>query len=350
MNRHATKLVKAALSAAHLTGADNWLAPYTRGQGVIFMLHQVSPGAPRDFEPNRILKVTPEFLEAAIHEVRAAGFETLSLDAVADRLRNPAEPDAQPFAAFTLDDGYRDNLQCAYPVFKRHNVPFTVYIPTDYPDGNGDLWWLTLETVIGEARQVSVSMDGALRRFDTRTTREKYTAFDRIYWWLRSLPEERARAVVQELAASIGHDSSGRCRDLVMNWDEIRALAADPLATIGAHTCRHFALGKLPADEAEAEIRNSAARVAAELGRPCRHFSFPYGCPASAGPREFEMAERAGMLTATTTRKGLIMQRHGSRPTGLPRVSLNGDYQDLRYLRVMLSGAPFALFDVMRRA
>ena len=35
------------------------------------------------------------------------------------------------------------------------------------------------------------------------------------------------------------------CRDLVLDWDGLRQLAADPLVTIGAHTIRHYALAKL---------------------------------------------------------------------------------------------------------
>jgi peptidoglycan/xylan/chitin deacetylase (PgdA/CDA1 family) len=347
MERHATKLVKAALAAAHYIGADGLLAPWTRGSGVIFMLHHVRPELPQPFEPNRILKVTPTFLEDVIHQVQEAGFDTIGLDDVPKRLTEGGKD--RPFACFTLDDGYKDNRDFAYPVFKRNNVPLTIYVPTDYPDGHGVLWWLVLETSIARAPFVSVQMDGAMRHFTTRTAAEKSAAFDTIYWWLRRLPEDRARLVVAELAQSIGYDSSRLCSELVMTWDELRDLARDPLVTIGAHTRRHLALGKLPIEDAESEMVESIARVEAELGRPCRHFSYPYGCATSAGRREFEMAERLGLATAVTTRKGLISRHHAHSMMALPRFSLNGDYQDVRYTKVMLSGAPFALWNAVSR-
>jgi peptidoglycan/xylan/chitin deacetylase (PgdA/CDA1 family) len=136
----------------------------------------------------------------------------------------------------------------------------------------------------------------------------------------------------------------------MMTWAEIRQMAADPLVTIGAHTRRHYALAKLTLAEARAEIEESVKRIERELGRPCRHFSYPYGDEASAGPREFEIARELGLKTAVTTRKGLIHRQHACELTALPRVSLNGDYQNPRYVKVLLSGAPFAFFNLVQKA
>ena len=92
----------------------------------------------------------------------------------------------------------------------------------------------------------------------------------------------------------------------------------------------------------------SIQRLEAELKRPIRHFSYPFGDVCSAGEREFNLARELGMLTAVTTRKGMIHTHHANALTSLPRVSLNGDYQDARYTKALLSGAPFALYDLAR--
>jgi peptidoglycan/xylan/chitin deacetylase (PgdA/CDA1 family) len=340
-------LFGAALSVLHYTKADRLVAPLTRGQGVIFMLHHVRPGEPEAFEPNRILRVTPEFLESVIEHVKGEGFDCVSLDEAAERLESGGS--SRPFACFTLDDGYKDNRTYAYPIFKRHGVPFTVYVPTSFADGTGDLWWLTLEAALARAPSIAVDLHGAEHTFATGTPAEKNAAFEKIYWRLRDLPERRARDEVARLAQQHGHDASQTCRDLVMTWDEVRDLAADPLVTIGGHTVNHLALSKLSEAEARDEIRDGAARIETELGRPCRHFSFPYGDERSAGPREFRLAKELGMTTAVTTRKGLIHREHSHSLTALPRFSLNGDFQDLRFVKVMLSGLPFALWNGMNR-
>lgn len=344
MSRRTTKVLKVALSALHYSGADRLAAPFTRGDGVIFMLHQVMPGARREFDPNGILKVTPEFLDGVIRQVRDSGFEIVALDDVKARLHGGAAS-RKPFAVFTLDDGYKDNRDFAYPVFKRHNAPFTIYVPTAYADGHGELWWLALEDALRRLSHVEVERDGVVQSYSLATDAEKSSAFHDIYWWLRKIPEDRARAVVRELAAKAGFDVAALCRELVMSWDEIRSLAEDPLVTIAAHTTNHFALAKLRPEEARREIADSVARVVKELGKPVRHFSYPYGDDGSAGEREFEIARDLGIETAVTTRKGLLRAAHADAMTALPRLSLNGDYQDARYVKVLLSGLPFALRD-----
>jgi peptidoglycan/xylan/chitin deacetylase (PgdA/CDA1 family) len=325
----------------HFSGADSLMAPLTRGIGAIFVLHHVRPKAPERYAPSRILTVSPQFLDAAIRQVRGTGFEIVSLDAAHFRLIEGEY--RTPFVCFTFADGYRDAIEHAYPVFKRHDVPFAVYVPTDYADGRGDLWWLALEQVIVSLTAINVKIDGVPRRFSCATPNEKDAAYVTLYRWLRSIGDTDARASVQELCAGIGFDPAALCAETMLSWPEIRTLAADPLVTIGAHTRRHYALAKLSYAEAHAEIEESVRRIARETGKPCRHFSFPYGDAQSAGPREFAITRELGLKTAVTGRKGLIYARDAAQPTALPSVSLDGDYQKARYVKVLLSGAPFSL-------
>ena len=80
------------------------------------------------------------------------------------------------FACITFDDGYRDLMQWAYPVLRKHNVPFALYIPTSFPDRIGELWWLALERVIAENSRIGLLIDGQERRFDCATPAGKARA------------------------------------------------------------------------------------------------------------------------------------------------------------------------------
>jgi hypothetical protein len=50
-----------------------------------------------------------------------------------------------------------------------------------------------------------------------------------------------------------------------------------------------------------------------------------------------------------TTRPGVLFPEHREHLTALPRVSLNGHFQAMRFIDVFLSGAPFALSSGFRR-
>jgi peptidoglycan/xylan/chitin deacetylase (PgdA/CDA1 family) len=349
MSRRTTTLVKAALSALHYTGADGMMAPLADARAVILMLHQVNPELPRAFEPNRILRVTPQFLDRTLTQVRERGFRFVTMSELADHLDAGLASAPQPLVAVTLDDGYRDNLVHALPVFQRHGVPFTVYVPTDFADGTGDLWWLTLEHAIAVLDVADLEIDGTIHGYDLIGAKAKTAAYHDLYWRLRRIDETVARQLVSTLARRAGIDPSATCRALMLDWSDIATLAADPLVTIGAHTRRHFALARLGAGAARVEIAEGASRLAAELRRPIHHLSYPFGDAASAGPREFELARQLGFRTAVTTRKGLIPASANIDLLALPRLSLNGDYQDPRYTKVLLSGVPFLLRDAAKR-
>jgi peptidoglycan/xylan/chitin deacetylase (PgdA/CDA1 family) len=342
-----TTLFKAGLGTLYFTGAHRMLRPVFGGLGAILMLHHVRPAQGAEFAPNSLLEVTPGFLESVVERVRAQGFDIVAMDEVPERIR--AGDEARPFVAFTFDDGYRDNAEFAYPILKRHGVPFTIYLPTSFIDHEGELWWLVLEKTIQTQRTVVASIGGRTVHFDCSTAALKNEAWREIYWWLRSLPETDLRAYVRDLAARHGLDFRDICRSLCMTWDEVRTLGEDPLVTYGAHTVNHVMLAKYPQETVREEMLGSKERLERELGRPMKHFAYPVGDPTSAGTREFDMARELGFVTAVTTRPGVIHAEHADHLTALPRVSLNGHFQSLHYFDALLSGAPFAFFNRFRK-
>ena len=340
-------ILKPGLKALYYSGAHRLLAPFTEGLGLIFMLHQVTPDRPGEFAPNRGLMVTPEYLDAVLCDVKEAGLDIISLDEAHTLISDGNS--LNRFACFTLDDGYRDNLEHAFPVFTRHKAPFTIYIPSDYPEGRGELWWLALEQVIASSNEIKFMSGNETSKHSSATVEEKNATFDFIYYRLRSLEPDVLRTRMSELCDAHGVDMAAQCRDLIMTWDELRTVSSDPLVTIGAHTVAHRALAKLPESRMRDEMKRGADRIKSELGVWPEHFSYPYGDPGSAGQREFRIAGELGFKTAVTARKGVIFPEHAGHMMALPRVSLNGDYQSSIFTRLYMSGAPFALWNRFRR-
>ena len=342
-----TRAFRLGLGAMHAARAHNIMAPWTQGLGVIFTLHRVLPEPPAAFAPNRILQVTPDFLDAALTRIKAAGLDLVSLDEAVRRLHHGSR---RRFACMTLDDGYIDNAVNAAPVFEAHDCPYTVYVPSDFAAGVGELWWVALERLIAERERLAITTAGEHLDLACATLAEKWIAWRTVYWRLRAIDEDEARRAVRMACIDARTDVRQPCRELIMDWDRLAAFARSPLVTIGAHTVTHRAIARLGRERALAEMEDGADRLAEKLGARPRHFSFPYGDESSAGERDFALVEEAGFASSVTTRSDRLTRDHRASAHGLPRISLNGDYQDLRYLDLFLSGAPFAIFNAIKRA
>jgi peptidoglycan/xylan/chitin deacetylase (PgdA/CDA1 family) len=341
------KAFSAAFKAIALTGADRWGRGLAQGAGVILTLHHVRPARPDGFQPNRLLEITPEFLDATLSLIKAEGYDLVSLDEAVMRLASPRR--GRFFVALTFDDGYRDNLDHAWPVLAKHGAPWTLFVTTGFADRTARLWWLELEEAIRALPRVEVSLpDG---RFSARSESdaEKQRAFDGLYWRLRKQPEAILLSAISRLAAQAGVEPSALVERECLPWETLRALSGAPGVSIGAHTHTHPMLAKHDAGFAEEEIAGSRARIEAEFGIPVRHFAYPVGDQTSAGPRDFALAAAAGFASAVTTRPGHLFPEHAGHLHALPRVSLNGLHQTPEAVRALLSGLPFLLWNRGRR-
>lgn len=348
MARLRKAIIRGGLEGLYFTGAHLALKPFVAGVGAILTLHHVRPARPDRFQPNRLLEVTPRFLTCVVKYLRRLDVDLIGLDEMHRRM---TEGDfGRRFVCVTFDDGYRDTMRFAYPILKEAGVPFAIYVPTSFPDRLGELWWLALEAVIARNDHIGLVVEGRNRTFDCSTLAAKRTLYEELYWWLRALPTEaEMRGVIRNLAACYQVDIAAFCDELCMDWRELAVLAADPLVTIGAHTVNHSMLAKLPPESVRSEMDLSRSVIEAALGARPEHLSYPVGDRTSAGPREFEIATALGFKTAVTTRPGVLFPEHRQHLTALPRISLNGEFQHLRYVRVLLSGSATAIWNGFRR-
>ncbi len=309
-----------------------------RGRGVVFTLHHVRPHVAEAFEPNAHLEITPRFLDVALRRLRREGYRFVPLGEVAALL---AEPEgAKPFAAFTLDDGYNNNLEHALPVFERHQAPFTVFVAKGFAEGSHSIWWETLAILLRRAAEIRFDFGRGMERLVLDSPRQQWHAFDRFAAYVHRSDEARAVAAIDLLARENGIEPTDIVRELVMGPGELQWLAAHPLATLGAHTISHRALARLPEAEARIEMQASADYLEAVTGIRPETIAYPYGTPAAATAREARIARNLGFTLAVTTQPGLP----AAKLTGyLPRISLNGFYQKRRYVSALASGIPLKL-------
>jgi len=267
-------------------------------------------GAPADGAPGMV-SATPQAFERQMRRLASSG-RAVSLDRVL-ATHAGAGPLARGAVLVTFDDAYADFAEHAWPALSRHGIPVTLFVPTAFPGNAGAaFWWERLHAAVRAGREPIATPLGSLRLDSAARRRSAYRALrDHV----KGLPHDEGMALVDELAAAVGAPAP---RARVLNWDELRALAAAGV-TLAPHTRTHPCLDRLPPERLAAEIGGSLAELEAETGTAARVFAYPAGHVSAAA----ETAVReAGFELAFTTRSCVADLGDGA-PLRLPRLCVS---------------------------
>src|SRR5260221_3582411 len=163
-------------------------------------------------------------------------------------------------------------MTSAYPVLSRHGVPFTVYVPTAFPDGLGEAWWLALEAVIARENRLSLVMDRTEQHFKIGNTSEKYQLYGFLESWMRSLAPPDLSSAIKDLCRRYSVDLAALSREASMGWGDLTKLAADALVTVGSAAGDYPVLSSLEDAAALREMTMGEAVARTALQRDVRHF------------------------------------------------------------------------------
>ena len=310
--------------------------PLFGGNGYILMLHRVCPPVPGTRpEDNAGMEMTPGKLEAVIRFFRNRHYEFISPDQLVERLID--RKNKRKFVVFTFDDGYADNYLHAYPVFKKHQVPFTIYITTGFPDREAILWWYLLEDLLLEKDSIVIKTETGEQEFNCRSMKEKTETFREIRSIIMNVSPHHYIETLTGIFAPYGIDMYRKTSELALSWEQVALLGRDPLVTIGAHTVNHYTLSKLTPAEVKKEMLECKRSLETHLGKEVHHFAYPYGGREEAGKREFELAKECGFKTAVTTRFAAIFPAHRHHLECLPRVFIHASADD-HFLEQVING------------
>lgn len=203
--------------------------------------------------------------------------------------------------AVTVDDGYRDFAENAWPVFRRYQIPAVVYLVSGFCDRRLWLWtdqvsYLFEHTALNSFDGMTLSSDGARRRAARSTTEA----------W-KKLPDAERRERLARLPSELGVALPDQPPTGVeaLSWEEVRRLAKEGV-TFGCHTDTHPILSRLDGRAAQAEeISHAKSRIEQELGTPVRHFCYPNGKTADFNSDTVDVLREANFSTSVVTEIGL---------------------------------------------
>jgi peptidoglycan/xylan/chitin deacetylase (PgdA/CDA1 family) len=201
----------------------------------VLMYHKVN-----DLWPNPTTVPTGVF-EEQMDLLGELGYTPVSLEAVRDHYLHGTPLPARA-VLITFDDGYRDNLENALPVLRRHGYPAVVFVPIGFLD------------------------DG------------------------RPLPHEEPLRLLG-------------IRNETLGWDELAELEKGGVR-IESHGIAHRPVSELEPAEAAQEIALSKLRLEERLGREVEAFAFVKGSLADYRPEHASLVQQAGYKLAFTSVSG----------------------------------------------
>ncbi len=263
--------------------------PFYSGIGHILMFHRIVqtyrefrvPGAAN-------IEYPPKQFSILLDELQSAGYHFVSMSTLAEILTSGEK--TKGFIAVTFDDGYADNFTSAYPILKDRGIPFTIYVTTSFPDQKAVVWWYILEDMLNEDRLVDFDFHGIRYSFDTTNLEEKRRFGSTARNLLKNANPEDFQVLVHQIIERQGIEPLQKVKQLSLSWEQIHQLAADPLATIGAHTVNHLLLKQLSEETARNEIFQGRSQIGGEcstersniLPSPLEERTLPAGVNSSS--------------------------------------------------------------------
>jgi peptidoglycan/xylan/chitin deacetylase (PgdA/CDA1 family) len=300
-----------------------------RQQAVILMFHRFFADGRGDPRGLPIAKF------AEYMKYLAASYRVVSLRDLTRELRRGAmRPNT---AVVTVDDGYDDFLSLAAPVLRRHGIPASIFVVSDFVEGRLWPWTDHFRFVFDRAplHQVTFRHRRSTHILQIRDEDDRLWAEEHWREYAKTVPvaerEDLLEAIAEACGIEVPTTPPPECRSLT--WAQLRTLAAEGF-DVGAHTRSHPILSHSSPEQSRDEIHGCKQEIERNLGSPVAHFAYPNGKRRDYTSEVVEEVARAGYEAAVTAVAGA---NTGDTPIfELQRIG--GSAEDLAHFAQAVSG------------
>jgi peptidoglycan/xylan/chitin deacetylase (PgdA/CDA1 family) len=262
---------------------------------LIFNYHRIAREGNDAYDPG-LIEATPEQFDEQMrilkkHYALAELAEAQELVEHPERLRHCR-------VLVTLDDGYRDNHDVAFPILRAHGIKAAFFLVTGFVGTKRIPWWDQLAYLVRrtEKRTLRIAYPRELTFDVCETSRlDVIEALLRLYKCEHTTDTARFLEDVEE-ACGVARPQEA-AEPLFMTWEEARNLARGGMS-IGSHTHDHELLAKLTPEEQLRQCKLSREIIARELGLEVDALAYPVGSKTSFSGVTLRCLQETGYRTA----------------------------------------------------
>lgn len=267
----------------------------------VFMLHRIEDQS-RDIEG-----INQDYLRRCLQYLQRNDFEFISIeDAISFSLNGELEH--KKWIAFSLDDGYEEQVRLGNQIFQEFDCPVTCFLITGFVDGTLWPWDHQLMFIARQSKRqtIRLQIDGVDHSLELGTPLTEKL----LLGFVRKFAPSSAYEITARIAHAAGVDIPEAPPDNMRsaNWDEIRR-AEQTGMQFAAHSVSHRILSGLSNEELEQEITDSYKRVFEECSNPSPIFCYPSGKVHEFDERAFGTIQKLGAIGGISAEPGNLSSR-----------------------------------------
>lgn len=318
-------LAKAALSPALNRTAKQLLPDWV----TVFMVHRIAvPELGIDgLNPDHLARCLDYLLESGHHFISLEEAITRSQQGTLEKKR---------WVAFSLDDGFFEQVDIAADIFHRYRCPATFFLITGFVDGTLWPWDHQLMYVMDNTRhqQLRITVDGRSRDLDPNSP----TIHSDVLAIFKKTQGKDIYALVTEIGQAAGVDIPYPPPPALAptNWQRVQEMEQKGMR-FAAHSVTHRILSRLDDSELIHEISASIDRVRQQCREPANVFCYPSGRSDEFDARAIDILKEQGVLGAFSAEPGYLsasqIRKNSTQRYLIPRMTVPNDFDEFkRYL------------------
>lgn len=201
----------------------------------------------------------------------------------------------------TVDDGYRDFYDYAYPQLKALSLPATFFVTVNFVDQKIWLWPDRLDYALRKTSKIHFSLTLNKQQQDLVLNGSEglFPVWKQLSdYCIASADVERQRLIAElEAVLDVDVPKTPTTDYAAVSWAELREMAAHGVE-IGCHTMNHPILSKIPTEQLSLEIAEARAVMESKLQQPVKTFCYPNGQPGDINDTVISVVKNAGYLGA----------------------------------------------------
>ena len=292
----------------------------------ILMLHGTAdPNRPSKWRPLRP-QSSPAQIDWCLSVIKRY-YNFISFDEAIAILKGDKPPVDYGFV-LTFDDGYRNNIEDALPVLRKHGASMTIFIPVSNVENRKPLWFDRLDYVLQSA-----AGDGHMFQVGGKTFQFSTSGKDALqlsYANFRKMikeeltDEKEFSSKIEEIITHFERSNGQKLGDIfeddpwsaLLKWEEIIRVQGNDVC-FGSHTMDHYRVGNLKKDVLQYQFLESKKFIENRTGNDCKYIAYPDDSFTEAAAL---VASECGYKAAVTTMEGI--NQIGCNPMTLKRVCI----------------------------